>query len=322
MVAGNLDVFTFKPGQSQRIKRQHQDIRRSNRMRWQGNRQSDQVEDQRGGRSARGPALAGGGIGLIVLVVLVMLMGGNPEQILQLIGQPPAGVEQPGDPAGGEVAATPENDEIKQFVATVLADTEDVWEEQFRLAGRSYQKPKLVLFTGNVKSACGFADSAMGPFYCPGDDKVYLDFSFFDELARRFDAPGDFAQAYVIAHEVGHHVQNLLGITDKVHRQKGELSEAQYNQLSVRLELQADFFAGVWAHHADRSRNLLEEGDVEEGLRAATAIGDDTLQKQARGYVVPDSFTHGTSAQRVRWFKKGLTTGDMSLGDTFSADEL
>lgn len=290
-------------------------------MRWQGNRQSDQVDDQRGGRRSGAPMIAGGGIGLVVIAVVVMLLGGDPRAILQQLAQQQeaAPVEQVDPQAGPQVD---EHAELKAFVATVLADTEDVWEQEFAKSNMVYQKPRLVLFTGNVKSACGLADSAVGPFYCPGDDKVYLDFSFFDELARRFDAPGDFAQAYVIAHEVGHHVQNLLGISDKVQAQRSSVSETEYNQLSVRLELQADYFAGVWAHHAQHQRNLLEDGDIEEGLRAATAIGDDTLQRQARGYVVPDSFTHGTSEQRVRWFKKGYLSGDMSQGDTFSAKQL
>ena len=282
-------------------------------MRWQGERQSDNVVDRRG---ARGPVMIGGGIGTIVLLLVVYFLGGNPIALLQQMQQQQANApaDDPTDPAA--------NDEMKQFVATVLASTEDVWSEQFRQLGKQYQKPQLVLFRGQVRSACGLADAAVGPFYCPGDEQVYLDLSFFDELDQRFHAPGDFAQAYVIAHEVGHHVQNQLGISDQVHAARSKLSDAEYNQLSVRLELQADFFAGVWAHHAQKTRHILEEGDIEEALQAATAIGDDRLQKQAQGYVVPDSFTHGTSAQRVRWFRKGFETGDMEQGDTFNAAQL
>lgn len=286
-------------------------------MRWQGERQSENVEDRRG---ARGPAVIGGGIGtLLVMMFVVWLLGGNPVAfLLQQAQQQP---QQMNAPAGGpaDLAA---DDQMKQFVATVLASTEDVWTEQFRELGKQYQPPKLVLFRGQVRSACGMADAAVGPFYCPGDEQVYLDTSFFDELARKFQAPGDFAEAYVIAHEVGHHVQNQLGISDRVHNARRQLSDEEYNKLSVRLELQADFFAGVWAHHAQKMRHILEEGDIEEALQAATAIGDDRLQKQAQGYVVPDSFTHGTSEQRVRWFRKGFETGDMEQGDTFSAAQL
>ncbi len=207
-------------------------------------------------------------------------------------------------------------------MATILADTEDVWTDLFQKMGRKYEYPTLVLFSGKVDSACGMASAAVGPFYCPGDRKLYIDLSFYDELKNRFGAPGDFAQAYVIAHEVGHHIQNLLGISDQVNRMRQRLSEKEFNKLSVRMELQADFYAGVWAHHAQRMKNMLDEADIEDGLRAASAIGDDTLQKESQGYVVPDAFTHGTSAQRVRWFKKGWDTGDISQGDTFSARQL
>jgi predicted metalloprotease len=286
-------------------------------MRWQGERQSENVEDRRG---ARGPAMVGGGIGTLLLMMFVVwLMGGNPIAFLVQQAQQPQ--QQVNAPADGPVDPAA-NDEMKQFVATVLASTEDVWTEQFRQLGKQYQKPKLVLFRGQVRSACGMADAAVGPFYCPGDEQVYLDTSFFDELAQRFQAPGDFAQAYVIAREIGHHVQNQLGISDQVHNARRQLSDEEYNKLSVRLELQADFFAGVWAHHAQLKRHILEEGDIDEALQAATAIGDDRLQKQAQGYVVPDSFTHGTSAQRVRWFRKGFETGDMEQGDTFNAAQL
>jgi predicted metalloprotease len=207
-------------------------------------------------------------------------------------------------------------------VRVVLGDTEDVWHDQFRRLGKAYQEPHLVLFSGQIRSACGFANAAVGPFYCPADEKVYIDLSFYEELKNRFRAPGDFAQAYVIAHEIGHHVQNLLGVSDKVHAMQRRVDKAKANELSVRLELQADFYAGVWAHHAQKMRHILEPGDLEEALRAASAIGDDRVQKEARGYVVPDSFTHGTSEQRVRWFRRGFETGDLSQGDTFQAERL
>ena len=213
----------------------------------------------------------------------------------------------------------PAQDELTEFVAVVLADTEETWQRTFERAGRRYEEPRLVLFSGAVRSACGFAEAAMGPFYCPADRKVYIDLSFYDDLKSRHGAPGDFAQAYVIAHEVGHHVQNLLGISDKVHSATRRMSQREANALSVRLELQADCFAGVWGYHANRDRQMLEPGDLEEALRAASAIGDDRLQKQARGYVVPDSFTHGSSEQRVRWFSQGFKSGDMSLCDTFDS---
>ena len=283
-------------------------------MRWQGERRSGNIEDRRMGR---GPMVVGGGLGTLVLVIVVMLLGGNPMALLQ---QQPGQQAPPG--AGAAPGQIPADDKAAQFVATILASTEDVWSEQFRQLGKEYREPKLVLFRGEVRSACGFADAAVGPFYCPGDEKAYLDLSFFDELEQRFGAPGDFAQAYVIAHEIGHHVQNQLGISDQVHSARGRLSDTEYNELSVRLELQADFFAGLWAHHAQKTRRILEPGDIEEGLRAANAIGDDNLQRQARGYVVPDSFTHGSSEQRVRWFRKGFETGDIDQGDTFSAREL
>jgi predicted metalloprotease len=264
--------------------------------------------------------MMGGGLGTIVLIVLALLFGVDPQALLQ---PGPGGGGAPGGFNPNQQApVNPGNDEAKQFVSAVLADTEDVWRELFRQQGQRYREPTLVLFTGSVQSACGQADSAVGPFYCPGDEKVYLDLEFFRELKQRFGAPGDFAQAYVIAHEVGHHVQQLLGISDRVHRMRGRVSQEEFNRLSVRLELQADFLAGVWAHHAQRMRNILEQGDIEEAINAAQAIGDDRLQKQSRGFVVPDSFTHGTSAQRVRWFRRGFETGDMEQGDTFNAREL
>ena len=259
----------------------------------------------------------GGGLGVIIIVILYAILGGDPQALIENL--PATNSTQSSSTQSG-AAVTPADDEHAAFISTVLADTEDVWNGLFERAGERYAEPKLVLFRGQVQSACGFASAASGPFYCPGDQKVYLDLSFFDELKRRFNAPGDFAQAYVVAHEVGHHVQRLLGTTDKVHRMKGRVSEEEYNALSVRLELQADFFAGVWAHHAQRQFDMLESGDIEEALRAASAIGDDAIQKRSRGYVVPESFTHGTSAQRVKWFRRGFETGDLSQGDTFGAE--
>ncbi len=284
-------------------------------MRWRGREQSENVEDQRG-VSGRGLALGGGGVGLAV-VILYLLLGGDPSQLLQL--QQDTSVSsspQPGSPAQDQDA------DLKEFVSVVLKDTEDVWTQQFQARGETYTDPHLVLFTDEVSSACGQAASAMGPFYCPEDSRVYLDLSFFNDLRQRYGAPGDFAQAYVIAHEVGHHVQNLLGITEKVNSMRGRVSEREYNKLSVRLELQADFLAGVWAHYDQETKHILEPGDVEEALNAATAIGDDRLQREATGRVMPDSFTHGTSAQRLKWFQKGFETGDLSQGDTFAANAL
>lgn len=263
----------------------------------------------------------GGGLGTLVLLVILYFMGADPKALLDVAMQ---GMQQSasGPETGAQSLPTPEQDELARFVSVVLADTEKVWTEQFRRMGKTYQVPQLVLFSGRVSSACGLASSATGPFYCPGDQKVYVDLSFYEELKEQFDAPGDFAQAYVIAHEVGHHVQKLLGITDQVDAMRGRVSKQQENELSVRLELQADFLAGMWAHHAEKNWKILEEGDVEEALNAATAIGDDRIQQRTQGHVVPDSFTHGTSAQRLRWFRKGLQTGDFKQGDTFSAKEL
>lgn len=280
-------------------------------MRWTGRRQSSNVEDRRGGRFSGGGMLGKGGLGLggiVIIVIIGLILGKNPLSLLEQSGA--ASTEYAQDEP---VALSAEEEAQKEFVATVLADTEDVWHELLP----QYRDPKLVLFSSRVESACGLASAASGPFYCPPDEKVYIDLSFYDDLKNRFEAPGDFAQAYVIAHEVGHHVQHLLGITDKIHAQRSHLSEEAYNKLSVRLELQADFLAGVWAHHANESFHILEAGDLQEALQAATAIGDDRLQLQSQGYVVPDSFTHGTSAQRVRWFKKGFETGDLQQGDTF-----
>lgn len=271
--------------------------------------ESDNIEDRRGTGGRR--VLVGGGLGTVAVVIIALLMGKNPTQLLNSINGG-AATEQTAPAQAGA------NDEARRFVGYVLKYTENVWDKLFQEMGRTYEKPKMVLFTDAVQSGCGNASSATGPFYCPLDHKVYLDLSFFSELKNRFHASGDFANAYVIAHEVGHHVQNLLGISDKVHDlQERAGSEAEANQLSVRLELQADFLAGVWAHHAQEMMSILENGDVESALSAATAIGDDKLQMQAQGYVVPDAFTHGTSAQRVAWFTKGFKTGDIRQGDTF-----
>lgn len=286
-------------------------------MRWRGQRESDNVEDRRG--ISPGGIAVGGGIGTILLVLVVMALGGDPSALLnqtQTQTQPGQTSDKP------YVSQNPQEEERKHFVATVLASTEDVWRSQFKAMGKTYREPTLVLFSGQVSSACGMAGAAMGPFYCPGDSKLYIDLSFYDELKDRFGAPGDFAQAYVVAHEVGHHVQNLLGISEQVNQLRSRLSEKEFNKISVRMELQADFFAGVWAHHAQRMKDLLDERDIEDGLRAASAIGDDTLQRQSQGHVVPDAFTHGTSAQRVRWFRKGWDTGDINQGDTFNASQL
>lgn len=287
-------------------------------MRWKNRRQSVNVEDRRG-VPAGGIALGGGAV---VVVILALLFGMNPQDVLQQLG-PTAG-SPTAAPGSGDAQAPldPHQEELKQFVAVVLADTEDVWNLEFANLGREYQVPKLVLFSGQVESACGFASAAVGPFYCPGDQNLYLDLSFLDELSSRFGAGGDFPGAYVIAHEVGHHIQYLLGTMDEVNAQRQQLSATEANQLSVRLELQADFYAGVWAHYAQARLGVLEPGDIEEALNAASAIGDDRLQQQSQGYVVPDSFTHGSSAQRQRWFTRGYESGDVTQGDTFSARQL
>ncbi|HXJ77153.1 MAG TPA: neutral zinc metallopeptidase [Candidatus Methylomirabilis sp.] len=285
-------------------------------MRWQMGRRSDNIEDRRG--IGMGGVAIGGGIGTILLVVVALFLGVDPSVVLQ--GGGPQVSTAP--PAVERRAPSPEEDRLKDFVAVVLADTEDTWTEIFRRMNREYKDPKLVLFSDVIQSSCGTAQSAAGPFYCPLDQKVYLDLSFFRDLRERFKAPGEFAQAYVIAHEVGHHVQTLLGISDKVRSMQSRANERDANALSVRLELQADCFAGVWANNANRSRQILEGGDIEKGLNAAAAIGDDRLQRQSRGYVVPDAFTHGSSAQRVRWFKSGLASGSLRQCDTFGAREL
>ncbi len=287
-------------------------------MRWRGERQSDNVEDLRGRSISRGVKVGGiSGLGLVALVVVGMFFGIDPTVLLQ-IGQnmqsPSVSTEQSVRPAA--------NDDMRNFVAVVLAETEDVWKDTFQNAGRTYQEPKLVLFSGAVESACGMAESAVGPFYCPADHKVYLDLVFFEELHSRFGASGDFAQAYVIAHEVGHHVQTLLGITQKVTELQARSTTSERNKLSVMVELQADCLAGMWAHQAEKKRRILETGDIEEGLNAAAAVGDDRIQKRTRGYVVPDGFTHGSSAQRVTWFKRGFEQGNLQACNTFKADRL
>lgn len=285
-------------------------------MRWRGERQSDNIEDRRG--ISRGAKVGGiGGLGLVAIVVISMFLGVDPSALLQV-----AQNVQPTSVTTEQSANPPANDDKRNFVSVVLAETEDVWNDIFRQAGKTYQEPKLVLFSGSVESACGMAGSAVGPFYCPADQKVYLDLVFFDELHSRFGASGDFAQAYVIAHEVGHHVQTLLGITQKVTDLQSRSSKSDRNKLSVMVELQADCLAGMWAHQAQRKRNILEAGDIEEGLNAASAVGDDRIQKRTQGYVVPDGFTHGSSAQRVSWFKRGFDQGSVRACDTFNADHL
>ncbi len=305
-------------------------------MKWKGRRQSRNVDDRRRssgriGRSRpivipgtgrgrggpRGVQLGGGGlVVLLVIMGLVWVLGGNPLAVL-------TGGPSNGPMLGGQSATIdPADDERAEFISTVLADTEQVWGDLFARQGRTYQPPVLVLFRGQTESGCGYASAATGPFYCPADRKIYIDLSFYDQLAERLGAPGDFAQAYVLAHEVGHHVQHLLGATDRVHGAKGRVEQREFNDLSVRLELQADFYAGVWAHHAEERWGILEPGDIDEAMRAAAAVGDDRLQKQSQGYVVPDSFTHGTSEQRRRWFVRGFESGDMMAGDTFSATRL
>jgi len=284
-------------------------------MRWKDGRRSDNIEDRRKVRIS-GKA-KGGGIGILILALVGMYFGIDPTVILQQ----GANLSGPSVQESEYVPTEAEN-ELADFVSVVLADTEDTWAALFSSAGGNYQQPQLVLFTGAVESACGLAQAAMGPFYCPADKKVYIDLGFYQDLRTKMGAPGDFAQAYVIAHEVGHHVQNLLGLSDKVHSMRSRVSQEDYNKLSVRLELQADCFSGLWAHHADRARQILESGDVEEALNAASMIGDDRLQKQSRGYVTPDSFTHGSSEQRVRWFRTGLQSGRVESCDTFSAASL
>ena len=304
-------------------------------MRWKGRRQSTNIEDRRGTggfgrfrrtggrRRAGGVRRAGGGVGIVTIVVFVIavfVFKMNPADILgggPVLSPDPGVGTEPGTPP----RRTPRNDQMKQFVATVLAETEDTWRQVMGKAGRSYEEPTLVLFTGSVSSACGFASAASGPFYCPGDRKIYIDLQFYDELKRRFQAPGDFAQAYVLAHEVGHHVQNLIGVLPKFNRLRQSMSKVEANRMSVRVELQADCFAGIWAYHTAR-KGLLESGDVEEALNAANQIGDDTIQRRSQGYVVPDAFNHGTAEQRARWFRRGLESGSLRACDTFNATAL
>lgn len=284
-------------------------------MRWERGRRSENIEDRRGTRLG-GKGLIGGGIGAVVVALIAVFLGVDPSLVLNQMGDLPRAEQS------APARASPEEERLKEFVSVVLADTEDTWEALFRQSGARYEQPRLVLFSGAVQSACGYAQAAMGPFYCPADRKLYLDMSFFEDLARRHDAPGDFAQAYVIAHEVGHHVQALLGIADKVHAARQRASEADSNRLQVRMELQADCLAGIWAHHADRARGILESGDLEEALAAASGVGDDRLQRQAQGHVVPDSFTHGSSEQRMRWFGIGMRGGEIGQCDTFRAARL
>lgn len=278
-------------------------------MRWQGRRSSSNVEDRRG-MGGGGKGIVGGGLGLIILIIYTLL-GGNPGDVMNnnpVTSQQEAPYEQ-----------TSEEQQLSEFVSVVLADTEDVWNQVFADMNSDYKEPVLVLYNQSVQSACGNAGSSTGPFYCPADQKLYIDLSFYDDLNKKFNAPGDFAMAYVVAHEVGHHVQNLLGISDQVQALRGKISEKEYNQYSVKLELQADFFAGVWAHYA-QNKNLLEQGDFDEAITAAGAVGDDRIQKKSQGYIVPDSFTHGSSEQRIYWFKKGFESGDINDGDTFNSD--
>lgn len=279
-------------------------------MQWRGRRTSQNVEDQRG-RSIKG--IAGGGIGTVILILLVLFMGGDPTEVINNL--------QSQNQQTSSYVQTAETDELAQFASVVLAETEDVWTELLGKENINYIKPKLVLYSGAVESACGTAGSSTGPFYCPQDQKVYLDLSFFSELNERFHAPGDFAMAYVIAHEIGHHVQNTLGTIEKVYSLKSRMSEKDFKRYLVRMELQADYYAGVWAHYAERM-NILDQGDIEEALNAASAVGDDRLQKSNYGYVVPDSFTHGTSEQRKRWFNKGYVSGNIRGGNTFSISDI
>ena len=304
-------------------------------MRWKGNRRSHNVEDR---RSQRVSGMGGGrGGGLLRLLPMVYRLLGFKGTAIAVVGVVAYGLfsgnlgqilgggsfqENPSQVSNQPVKQSAQEKEMVDFIAVILADTEDTWKAIFKQQGKNYQEPRLVLYRNRVKSGCGFGTAQMGPFYCPADKKVYLDLSFYDELKNRYKAPGDFAQAYVVAHEIGHHVQNLLGTSTKVHQAKQKLSKVKANQLSVKLELQADCYAGIWANHADRSRQILETGDIEEGLKAASAIGDDQLQKQAQGYVNPDSFTHGSSRQRVRWFKTGLQKGTLAACNTFKARQL
>lgn len=283
-------------------------------MLYKGRRQSSNIEDRRGMSAGRKVGV-GGGIVTIVIALVVMLLGGDPREVLQMME-----TQQPATEQVSDYQPSAHEQELTEFVSVVLADTEDVWHKLFEGSGLTYREPKLVLFNSAVESACGFAQSATGPFYCPGDEKLYIDLNFLEQLQERLGAQGDFAVAYIVAHEVGHHVQKQLGVLDQVHNLRGQVSEKQYNEQTVRLELQADFYAGIWAHHAQKMKNILEAGDIEEAMNAAQAVGDDRIQMQSRGYVVPDSFTHGTSEQRMTWFKRGFTTGNVNNGDTFGEE--
>lgn len=285
-------------------------------MQWKSGRRSSNVEDRRRVRIPGGKT--GGGIGVLLLALVGMYFGIDPAMILNMAG----GVPQGSSVSVNSAPPTAEEQELAEFVSVVLADTEDTWNKIFTEKGGKYREPKLVLFTGQVQSACGNAQAAMGPFYCPGDQQVYIDLAFYRDLKNQLDAPGDFAQAYVVAHEIGHHVQKLIGISDQVNQARQQLSKKDFNKVSVKMELQADCFAGIWANHADRVRNIVEPGDIDEALNAASHIGDDRLQQQSRGYVTPDSFTHGSSAQRVKWFKTGYQKGTLESCDTFSAGRL
>ncbi len=279
-------------------------------MKVDGRRTSDNIEDRRG--MSTGKMVVGGGIGTVVIALIVLFLGGDPSEVLNA-------VQEAGQTAG-EVVASPEEEEMVHYVSVVLAGTEDVWGKIFAQSNKTYKQPKLVLFRDQVQSACGYASGASGPFYCPGDETVYIDLSFFDALRDEYGANGDFAIAYVVAHEIGHHVQNLLGILEQVNYERARISQVQSNRLLVRLELQADFLAGMWAHYDQKMFNSLEAGDIEEAMTAAASVGDDVLQKRYQGRVVPDAFTHGSAAQRKEWFRKGYTTGDFGQGDTFSAN--
>ena len=286
-------------------------------MRWQSGRRSSNVEDRRGMRIPGGAK--GGGIGILLLALVGMYFGIDPSMIMNLGG---AIQNEPASQSSQPYQATAEEQEQAAFVSVVLADTEDVWNQVFKEMGMNYQEPNLIMFSGSVKSACGLAQAAMGPFYCPADHKVYIDLAFYKELQDNLNSPGDFARAYVVAHEIGHHVQNLLGISDKVNMARQRLSKTEFNKVSVRMELQADCFAGVWTNRADRMRGILEPGDIQEAMNAASNIGDDRLQQQSRGYVTPDSFTHGSSAQRMQWFNQGYKSGDINQCNTFEAMNL
>jgi uncharacterized protein len=294
-------------------------------MRQDDGRESENIEDRRSmgvGRGLGRRGFPGGGLGIAAVAVVALMLGVDPRIIFTAVGYLSSNTAPAPTQSSGPVRTSPQEEQMKKFMSVVLADTEDTWGQIFQQAGSHYEQPKLVLFTGQVQSACGYAQAAMGPFYCPGDHKLYLDMSFFNDLATRHNAPGDFAQAYVLAHEVGHHVQNLLGVAHQVQAAQQRGGRSQGNQLQVRMELQADCFAGIWANHANQFRKILEPGDLEEAMTAAAGVGDDRIQRQSQGYVVPESFTHGSSEQRMRWFNIGAKTGDLSQCDTFKANNL